>query len=57
MVRVARTTLGNDSDSGDEQDHQLTAVDPGAPVPVAAKLAADTDPIAGQGDASSAEDL
>ncbi len=57
MVRVARTTLGNDSDSEDDQDHQLTSVDPGAPAPVAAKMAADTDPTAGQGDASSAEDL
>ncbi len=57
MVRVARTTLGNDSDSEDDQDHQLAAVDPGVPVPVAVKLAADADPIAGQGDASSAEDL
>ena len=57
MVRVARTTLGSDSDSEEEQSPQLTPVDPGVPSPVAAKVAADTDPVAGQGDASSAEDL
>ncbi len=42
MVRVARTTLGNDSDSEDDQNQQLSSVDS---APVAAKTAADIDPF------------
>jgi hypothetical protein len=57
MVRVAQTTLGDDSDDEEGQSSQLSPVEPVAPSPVAAKVAADADPVAGQGDASSAEDL
>jgi hypothetical protein len=57
MVRVAQTTLGDDSDGEEGQSSQLSPVELVAPFPVAAKVAADTDPVTGQGDASSAEDL